>query len=248
MSNDMISYWSTKGITYHLTIPNSPSNNPIAERFNRTICEKARSLLFKSKLSDTFWGDAVLHATELIKLLPCKALNENKTPYEKWHGKKTEIKFLRVFGSTVFLHTESPAGKFSSRCSMGILVGLVPNGYKIQNVQKHKYEHARNVAFDDETFTLTRPKRDANNESTDPDDWTVDNINRTDFYPKNRNEGVNEGQVVKTSSNGMIETAIGSDLGVVVCPNVGGNSVINEIDSTPRQELGNDKECNDKKE
>lgn len=54
MSNDMISYFSAKGITYHLTIPNSPSNNPIAERFNRTICEKARSLLFTTKLSDTF--------------------------------------------------------------------------------------------------------------------------------------------------------------------------------------------------
>lgn len=68
---------------------------------------------------------------------------------------------------------------------MGILVGQVPNGYKIWNVQKHKYKHARNVAFDEENFILTRPKRDANyKESTNSDDWTVDNINCTDFYPK----------------------------------------------------------------
>lgn len=39
----------------------------------------------------------------------------------------------------------------------------------------------------------------------------------------------------------MIETAIGSDLGVGVSPTVGGNSVINETDSTSSQELGNDK-------
>lgn len=50
VSEVLILFCSQNGITYHLTIPHSPSNNPVAERFNRTICEKARSLLITEEL------------------------------------------------------------------------------------------------------------------------------------------------------------------------------------------------------
>lgn len=73
-----------------------------------------------------------------------------------WNGRQPDLKYLKIFGATVFSHTEFPTGKFDKRCSIGVLVGLVSNGYKIWNIEKHKYENVRNVEFDEETFILTR--------------------------------------------------------------------------------------------
>ena len=50
----------SKGITLDFTIPYSPQLNGTAERMIRTIMEKARSLLFDSKLGDEMWGEALL--------------------------------------------------------------------------------------------------------------------------------------------------------------------------------------------
>ena len=67
----------------------------------RTINEKARTLISDAQLNKVFWGEAVLTATYLINRIPTKALKYNKTAYELWHGKKAQLKNLKIFSSTV---------------------------------------------------------------------------------------------------------------------------------------------------
>ena len=45
------------------------------------------------------WPLAVMAATCLKNIRLTKAIPENKTPYELWHGKKASVNELRVFGS-----------------------------------------------------------------------------------------------------------------------------------------------------
>ncbi|CAI7907731.1 unnamed protein product [Closterium sp. NIES-53] len=44
-----------KGIQHQLTVPYNPQQNGIAERFNRTLQEGARTLLGRAGLADPFW-------------------------------------------------------------------------------------------------------------------------------------------------------------------------------------------------
>lgn len=160
LSNEMKEFCKQKGITYHLTVPYTPQQNSVAERMNRTLTEKARSMIHSSGLNKRFWGEAVLTATYLTNLIPSKAINVEKTPYELWHNKKPKLKFLRVFGCTAYVHNKTRKHKFDDKSVKGILVGYVPNGYKIYNVQNKKFIVARDVIFDETNFTTSRKELD----------------------------------------------------------------------------------------
>lgn len=88
LSNDFKEFCVQKGITFHLTVPHTPQQNGVAERMNRTLTEKARTMIITSGLDKSFWGEAVLTVTYLINILPTSSLQINKTPYEMWHNKK----------------------------------------------------------------------------------------------------------------------------------------------------------------
>ena len=48
------------------TIPETPQQNGVVERLNRTLNERARSMRLHAKLTKTFWADAVSTTTYLI--------------------------------------------------------------------------------------------------------------------------------------------------------------------------------------
>ncbi|KAA8899036.1 hypothetical protein TRICI_006404 [Trichomonascus ciferrii] len=50
-------------IDHQLTVPYTPEQNGIAERFNRTVRQKAKTMMFHANLPKKFWGEAVLYAT-----------------------------------------------------------------------------------------------------------------------------------------------------------------------------------------
>lgn len=66
-------------------IPYTPQLNGKAERLNRIILEKFRSLMFDSILKQTFWGETASVATYIQNRSP------TKTPYEMWTNKKPDI-------------------------------------------------------------------------------------------------------------------------------------------------------------
>lgn len=157
LSTEMKSYCVEKGISYHLTVPRTPQLNGVSERMVRTITEKARSMINGAKLEKVFWGDAVLTAVYLINLTPTKALKLSKTPFEMWHETKPKIKYLKVFGSTVYVHNKTNKTKFDDKSWKGILLGYEPNGYKVWNPVSEKYAVVRDVIVDETSFLQSRP-------------------------------------------------------------------------------------------
>ncbi|KAJ3641539.1 hypothetical protein Zmor_028042 [Zophobas morio] len=104
LPNEVKEFCLEKEIAFHLTVPHTPQQNGVAERMNRTITEKVRSMLSSADLDKSFWGEAVQTATYLINRTPTKALNTNKTPHEMWHNRKPQLNHLKVFGSTANNH------------------------------------------------------------------------------------------------------------------------------------------------
>ena len=49
---------------------------------NRTLEEKARSMLFSSGADKKFWCEVVETAAYLVNRSPASAINEGKTPFE----------------------------------------------------------------------------------------------------------------------------------------------------------------------
>lgn len=84
------------GIIHQRSNPYTPEQNGLAERFNRTVVEKARCLLFDAELDKQFWAEASNTAVYLQNRTVSSTLN-GKTPFELWTQEKPEISHLRVF-------------------------------------------------------------------------------------------------------------------------------------------------------
>lgn len=59
-------YCAAHGIRMEKTIPGTPQQNGVAERMNRTLNERARSMRLHAGLPKTFWADVVSTVTYLI--------------------------------------------------------------------------------------------------------------------------------------------------------------------------------------
>lgn len=74
-------YMKKSGIRHQFTITYTPQQNGVAERENRTIIERAKSMLFGVELPKTYWAEAVATAVYIANRSPNSSI-ENKMPEE----------------------------------------------------------------------------------------------------------------------------------------------------------------------
>jgi hypothetical protein len=106
--------------------------NGVAERMNRTIKEKARTLLLHAAAKQSLWKEAVVTACILYNMGP--VTGRDQTPYEAFHGVKPNVSLLRTFGCLAHVHIpDHQRGVFESKTSPGLFTGYssVSKAYKI---------------------------------------------------------------------------------------------------------------------
>jgi hypothetical protein len=75
----------------------------------------AQTMLMDYKLTDIFWAQ-VVYTTVHIQNRVMLRKNTDKTPYELWKGRPTNVKHFKVFGSKCYIKREDGRmGKFDSR-------------------------------------------------------------------------------------------------------------------------------------
>ena len=162
-SNEFSSYLQTSGMIHETTVPHSPQQNGIAERYNRTLMTKFRCLLISSKLPERFWSELILSAVYLINRLPRQSEND-KTPYEDFFNVKPDLSNLRAIGSAAYsLNTSPKKTIFDERATKGFLVGYCPNqkGWRIFLPSTGKIIVSRSVRFNEnEQFTNSNQNLD----------------------------------------------------------------------------------------
>ena len=144
-------YLKAEGIRHELTVPKTPEQNGVAERLNRTLVEMARSMLLDARLPKKFWAEAVSSAVYLKNRISSKPL-QDVTPYEAWHGRKPNVRHLRVFGCDAYAHVpRDERTKFDSKARKCILLGYgqVTKGYRLYDPERQKIIHSRDVQFNE---------------------------------------------------------------------------------------------------
>lgn len=161
-------YFDNRGVHHEKTTAYTPLQNGVAERPNRTLFDKARSMLAHSSISNKrLWAEAAAAANYLRNRSPTRALKEC-TPYEKFTNKKPNVSHLKIFGSKAFVHAHKAQrkGKLADRAEEGAMVGHAHDSkaYRIFDIKKSIIKVTRDVVFD-ETEVLNVEEGDIENAS-----------------------------------------------------------------------------------
>lgn len=149
VNGEFDAYLAKHGIARQLSGRDSPSQNGGAERLNRTIMEKARSMLYAVGLEIEFWAEAVATVVYLINRSPTKALN-GMTPEEAWTGKKPSVAHLKVFGCLAYAHVPKDLRtKLAPKSVKCIFLGYYAGSksYRLFNLDTKKVIRSRDVIF-----------------------------------------------------------------------------------------------------
>ena len=126
-----------------------PPHNEVAERMNRTLIEKARSMLSGARLQHQLWVVIVYVACYLVNWSTTSTL-VRKTFYEVWIGKKPSLIHLKVFGCDSFVHVpkekrSKPYNKAKKHIFISYKDGV--KGYKPWNPGIRKTIYSQDVIF-----------------------------------------------------------------------------------------------------
>ena len=155
MSEEFKQFLKECGIRSESTAAYSPQQNGVSERLNRTLVEAARSMISHAGLSKTYWAEAVATATYLRNRMVSTALKSGQTPYQLWHGKKPNLKHIRVFGCTVYSHIpDGERKKLDKKAQKLRFIGYTETAgnYKVWDESKQRCYIRHDVIFNESDF------------------------------------------------------------------------------------------------
>lgn len=140
------------GTVMDFTNPYTPQQNGKSERYNRTLVDKARTMMQHAQMPKQFWEEAIKTAAYLINRSPTSN-PEKVTPAEIWYGRKPDISNLRVFGCIAYSHIPKELrNKFDAKAEKCIMLGYTNNGYRLWDIEKQKIKLSRDVIFNESVF------------------------------------------------------------------------------------------------
>jgi len=130
----------------------------------------ARTLLIESIISSRFWVEAISIACYIIDRVFFRPILE-KTPYEVYKGKKSNVSYLHIFGCKCFI-LKNPidlSGKFKEKSDKGIFLdySITSKAYRVFNKKTQPVEESTNIKFEE-----TQPDQTQLGESEPVSDFT----------------------------------------------------------------------------
>ena len=151
LSNRLQTYLADQGIQHQTTVPHCSAQNGIAERANGVLMDMARAMLAHAGLPPTFWGAAILYATDITNCMP-HPKDRTTTPYMLFFNKKPNAKQFKVFGCDAY---HPRANKLSSSSDRLTYIGnpRCQKGWTLWNWTKQRVETHYHVRFHQQSFT-----------------------------------------------------------------------------------------------
>ncbi|GBM13453.1 Retrovirus-related Pol polyprotein from transposon TNT 1-94 [Araneus ventricosus] len=129
--------------------PYTSQLNGVAERMNRTLFDKARAMLYDSRLPKSCWGYAIQAAAFLHNRIPCTSINDH-TPYELKYSTKPDLSKIRIFGCDAYVKVaDTERRKLDPKLKNMIFIGYSSMGYRVMDPVTRRVTVSRNVRFDE---------------------------------------------------------------------------------------------------
>ena len=156
-------------VKQEFTVPETPQQNGVAERFNRTLVEMGRCLLIQAKLPKKYWVRALDTATHIRNFTVSANSNEGKSPFELFTKKTARRNHLIVFGCTAYVKKRNVnLRKLDARSVKAKFVGYdsKSTAYILQDLTTNKLIKARNVLFKEDEIQPLSSKEELHQEDT----------------------------------------------------------------------------------
>lgn len=153
LNSSIYKFTREKGICMIPCPPYVHKLNGVAERYNRTVMDMSRCLLKEAKVNRMYWSEIVQTAAYLKnRTLACTV--ERKTPYEIFFNEKPSVKYLKLYGSRVYVRVPEQLrkSKWDNKASLGVLLGYTEVGYKV--LVNNRVINARHVDVIEENIKL----------------------------------------------------------------------------------------------
>jgi hypothetical protein len=148
-------YLKKNGIRRQLAAPNTPQQNGVAERLNRTLLDSARSMLSRSGLPHKFWAEAVYNAKYIQNRVPTARL-VGMVPYTVFWEKKPTISHVRTFGCDAYVKIPSnQRKKLDPKAEKLIFMGydILSKAYRLWDQKREEIVVSRDVTFDESSLS-----------------------------------------------------------------------------------------------
>jgi hypothetical protein len=170
MSNAFVNYLASQGTHHELTCHNSPSQNGVAERLNKTLVLCGCACLIETDLPGFLWTEALQYTVWTKNRTPTRTLKD-KTPIEMATGVKPDLRDIHAWGSKGYVKVEGRS-KLEPQADPVFFVGYdsQSKGYQMYWPKKHTISVERNVRWADGiTAQLEGEKSNLVNQSEPPD-------------------------------------------------------------------------------
>lgn len=191
LGDDFKRYCAEAGIKMRKTIPGTPQQNGVAERMNRTLNERARSMRLHAGLPKMFWAEAISTAAFLINRGPSTPLNF-EIPEEVWSGKEVKLSFLKVFGCLSYIHVDANArSKLDAKSKRCFFIGYGDTelGYRFWDDRDRKVIRSKDVIFNEDVLYKDKLKEDTRTTSV-----PAPNVIPLQDIPVHENEDTGDGE------------------------------------------------------
>ena len=146
LNTELETYFSSRGIVHQTTAAYTPEQNGVAERFNRTLMEKVRAMLYDAHLDYELWAEAAATATYVRNRSPTSQCAQ--TPWELFYGSKPDVSNMRVFGAQIYKHVPKQLRrKLDPLSEKGLFIGYQPDSKAYRVLIDGRVSIAKDVTF-----------------------------------------------------------------------------------------------------
>ncbi|GJT57015.1 integrase, catalytic region, zinc finger, CCHC-type containing protein [Tanacetum coccineum] len=144
-------YFAKVGIRHETSTAQTPEQNGIVERRNRTLVEVARTMLSAAKVPLFFWAEAIA-TTCFTQNRSLVIPRHEKTPYHIINARKPSVKFFHIFGSLCYIVRDGEnLDKMKEKGDACIFVGYSTQSkaYRVFNKRTRMIVETIHVNFDE---------------------------------------------------------------------------------------------------
>uniref|UniRef100_A0A803LV14 Integrase catalytic domain-containing protein n=1 Tax=Chenopodium quinoa TaxID=63459 RepID=A0A803LV14_CHEQI len=160
---DMEQYIADQGLVHQTSCRDTPQQNGVAERKNRTLLEITRAIMIESGVPVFLWPEAIATSTYLTNRLPTKTL-DYETPLDTLSSHTTIPSSHslppRVFGCVVYVHLPKIyRNKLEPRAIKCVFIGygVHQKGYRCYDPTTRKIHTTLDCEFFEKSYYYTQP-------------------------------------------------------------------------------------------